>query len=368
MLFIRLLSVVYGDIEKAKYEYEGKYNMYIYLGLLLVSGISLIIYNNTKKRLFAIIPYYSMAFVGGFRDGVGTDFFSYKQQFYEIIERRGWYINFEPGFRLMINIIDKVSGSYQVMFLIMSCLTCFFYYKFIEEYSKNFSVSTLLFLCLGPFYLSTFNGIRQALAVSMFLYSLKYLNKETWKYILIILIASTFHFTAAILLLMPLCKKFNKNYVIYYLAGVFLIYLAVESRLIDWLTQRFISSRVRLIGNIVNMDISYIIYFIICLLVIVGSKKLHLNVDKNVMYMVVVTEILVTLAILFPSYSMIFTRLTSYGSPMMLILVPLLSSSFKQKKIYNFSVCSFGIIYYIRIINSGVASLLPYAFNFNLYQ
>lgn len=340
--------------------------MIVYITLLLVCLASLLVYRKTGQRIWAVIPYISMAFVGGFRNGAGVDFASYQRQFFDIAVNRGWSVNFEPGFRLLVNVIYDLGLSYQVMFLLIQCATCYFYFRFIEDNSIDFELSTVLFLCLGPFYFSSYNAIRQALAMSVFLYSLKYVNYNMKRYSLHIFMASFFHFSALVFLVFPAVRWIGKNYLFYLILGISMVCICFHFHVIDLVVSTFFSERARLLDFNANMDKSYMLYLFICVFGIVAEWKMRLKIEKNMMYLVVFTCILIFCAFLYPEYSMILTRFVSYGTPVLLILIPRMKKIVRQERIYKMVLYGFCFLYYFRLILSPGAHLIPYAFNFVL--
>lgn len=73
-------------------------------------------------------------------------------------------------------------------------------YRQIQYYSANPAISFLTILTLG-LYSFTFSGLRQALALSILLYSYPYLkNKKFWRFVLVVVLASLFHSTALVFL------------------------------------------------------------------------------------------------------------------------------------------------------------------------
>lgn len=341
--------------------------MNVYIALLILCSVSLFLHRNViRKKIFRVIPYIAMAFVGGFRSEVGVDYLSYKEQFYDIVNKTGWYSNFEPGFKLLVRMISAVGGSYQVLFLVASCFTCFLYYKYISDNSKDFEISTMLFMCLGPFYLSSFNALRQSLAISIFLYALKYMKRKSRKYFLFILLASSIHTSAVVFLFFPLFRKLKRNYFFYLIGGFGTMYIVLRSNLIEHVLTVFFPGRLKLGNYAISMDKSYIAYLLICLFVLFFDDQLQLKIEKTYMYMMTYTCILIALAFLFPEYSMILTRFVSWGTPALIIIIPEFKKRIREEWVFNGAIYGVCIAYFLMLIRSSSAMLLPYNFNFIL--
>lgn len=341
--------------------------MKVYITLLICVVISLYLHAITNNKVFKCLPYYFLAFVSGFRNEVGADYISYRDWFYDILLKRGWYKNTEIGFRTFVQTIDFFRGTPQVMFLIMACLTCYFYYKFISENSRNFELSTMLFMCLGPFYFSSYNSVREAFAISVFLFALKYYDKDVKKYICLLLIAGIFHTSALPFLLFPLTRYLKHNYLTYTIILSVVGDFSIRSKLLDFVLAKFAPVYSRYSNMSAEMDITYILYFIISLMVFLLLRQLKWKVKPQLMYMMVFSCTLIFIAMSTGRYAMFLTRFISWGTPALIVILPEVGLHIKPKWIYNAMIYSFCIAYFLRITSTGTA-LLPYAFNFNLIQ
>lgn len=142
---------------------------------------------------------------------VGTDFGAYLGIFYEylgvdlssIIGTRDW------GFYLFTAIIGNyvVTDFFLYSVIIGAIIYCLIIFTY-RKYTSDFLMTCALYvtMCL---YTSAFNGTRQTFASAILFAGIPLLfkRKNWWKYILIVLIAYTFHSTA--LMVMPffiLCK------------------------------------------------------------------------------------------------------------------------------------------------------------------
>lgn len=327
--------------------------------------MSLYLHRLTKNKVFKWLPYVFMAFVSGFRNEVGADYISYRNWFYDILLKQGWYKNTEIGFRTFVQIIDYLQGTPQVMFLLMACLTCYFYYKFISENSTNFELSTMLFMCLGPFYFSSFNSVREAFAISVFLYALKYYDNDIKRYIFLLIVAGAFHTSALPFLLFPLTKYLKNNYLRYFAVLIAIGDLSIRTKLLDIVLAKYVPVYSRYSTMTAEMDVSYILYFIICLTILLLSGQLKWYMEPKFMYMLVLSCTLIFIAMSTGRYAMLLTRFISWGTPALIVTLPEIGAHLKPGWVYKAVMYSFCITYFFRIISSGTA-LLPYNFNFRL--
>lgn len=111
----------------------------------------------------------------------------------------------EPSYRIIQSIAKSIYLNYNIFLFIIALITMIFLLK---SYSKK-SGAPLLFLSLYfyfYFYRNMYGQIRQALAIAIVLFSIKYINK-TKIFLFWIFLASTFHKSALIALLIVLLKK-----------------------------------------------------------------------------------------------------------------------------------------------------------------
>jgi hypothetical protein len=172
------------------------------------------------KRFFAVLSCLPLLLVSGFRYDVGTDYFYTYAPMFEAIAEGKTFISLEIGYYFLNRIALFFSRDYLGIFIITSFLFCFFMYKAIYRESDNPPYSIVLLLITTCYFFSM-NGIRQAIAMAMFFYSIKYLkSREFKKYILIILLAATIHLSA--LIFIPtyfICKLRIKPLLIYLTLG-----------------------------------------------------------------------------------------------------------------------------------------------------
>lgn len=131
-----------------------------------------------------------------FRSGIGTDYYNYLQIF-ESSSRFG-ESRIEYGY-LAINIFIKfINGNFQLLSLVMITTIFIFILKTIAYY--DLSSSMMIFIYLIFFYQISMNITRQAIAMSLVMYSYKYLEKrDFWKYSGYILISCLFHYSSLIM-------------------------------------------------------------------------------------------------------------------------------------------------------------------------
>ena len=114
--------------------------------------------------------------------------------FFNIINRS------EFGFSILNWLLYRVSNNSQLLIFFCACITNILLINSIKKYSNIFWISIYIYICLGLF-TTSFNIMRQFLAISIIYGGMKYLiNKDFKKYLLIVLLASTIHNSSLIMI------------------------------------------------------------------------------------------------------------------------------------------------------------------------
>lgn len=110
------------------------------------------------------------------------------------------YSQKDMGFGILQMLLKKISDDPQILIFTTAMVTNVLIIMVLYKYSRLFELSTFVYIT-GGLHLVSMNGIRQVLAASIIFTATKYLiNGNFVKYTLIVLIASTFHQSALILI------------------------------------------------------------------------------------------------------------------------------------------------------------------------
>ncbi|WP_353505356.1 EpsG family protein [Clostridium sp. Marseille-Q2269] len=189
--------------------------MIVYFSLLIYTIIIMKL-NISNKRLRSIIYFIPLWLVNGLRSGIGTDYSMYEEYFYlinqfnikDIISSDSFRM--ENGYNILNKFVSYICNDAQIIFLVSSFFILFLIIKSSKDYFSKYDYNIILFIMLG-YYHSSFNGIRQYIAIAIFIYSVRYIfSKNMFKYIILIIIATSFHRTAICLL--PIYFITNKIY------------------------------------------------------------------------------------------------------------------------------------------------------------
>ena len=152
------------------------------------------------NKFFVFLVMATLVIVSGLRVNIGDTFVymaSYERNdlSWELV-RSGKDI----GFGILQMILQSFSKDPQFMIFTMALITNVLIVLVFYNYSRIFELSTYVYIT-GNTYLVSMNGIRQVLAASICFIAIKYLlERNFFKYALLIVIASTIHFSALIML------------------------------------------------------------------------------------------------------------------------------------------------------------------------
>ena len=135
------------------------------------------------------------------RFDVGNDYRQYTETAHEAYV--GGYVVTEVGFNWTVRLLYGIAGGecYELVFAAFAFATLLFFFQAFARQSVRFAQSFFLFMTLG-LYFQTFNTVRYYLALSVALFSMKYvLEKDYLKFVFWILTAALFH--KSVLLVLP---------------------------------------------------------------------------------------------------------------------------------------------------------------------
>ena len=206
--------------------------MAVYIGLFLLAvvlGILITGKNPTKKNK---IIYLSIMFVLMFvvmitRYGIGNDYFSYMRIYNNLINS-DWATSFtalglEPLFVIITKLFSGLTHNTEILYTFYAVLILAPVAYAIYRHSDNVWLSVVTYLCF-TFYYTSFNFIRQSMAVSVIILAYGFIKEKKHIPVIIMgIIATLIHFTAAVfipLYLISLIKPTKKYLIIFSSASV----------------------------------------------------------------------------------------------------------------------------------------------------
>ena len=224
-----------------------------YINFLLIIGLAypLCIRKpcNVKIGVYLLITFSWMWVIATFRYGIGFDYYSYIRIFEQIRGTQNLAallaLRYEPGFALLTGAMTffiadtNITANAAVMYGVYQVFILLPAMWFIYRYSKeNAWLATWLYATLTFFYTSM-NFTRQALACSVSLLGYKYLReRKLIPYMLIVLLAASFHVTALIMVpIYFICQiRLTKKLAIFYGVSVAVLFLS-SNFILDFVTQ-----------------------------------------------------------------------------------------------------------------------------------
>lgn len=264
-----------------------------YIVYALIFGVNFIrIKNKNKNRIiffilfvFAALRYnigwdYPQYYILGTKFNylkninIGNDWISYY-----------FYLRLEPLNKILYKIVWFFEEP-QLIIVLYAMITLIFVKKGIENIKSNYVVYIwLLYYTFPIFYLLELNYMRQGVSVSIVFYAVKYLPKNKLKYIFLVIVASLFHKTALMMLVLTILSKINISRVIWVI-----IFLGsfISTNLIIWLFKSLTTFKyyyIYLKDGAISSGGEKIYYLVIILniLLIIFYRQLKNNLIKNVL-------------------------------------------------------------------------------------
>jgi hypothetical protein len=323
----------------------------------------------SSNKVVKLLPFIFIALFSGFRYEVGVDYSSYVRIFNLIVQ--GFDLYTEVGYEFLVNFVDYFNGTQQLVFLVLAIVTNVFIGIYIIHFSKFYFLSSVMYFCFPPFFLSTFNQIRQYFAISLFAISLIYLkDKKLINYSFIIILAALFH--KSILVLFPLYFFINRKYSYknYLLLSIgFVFSMSILEKII-----KMTPYAIYLNFADKKTSITIYIFLIISLIIILFKDKIENKFKDSFIFInlsfISFLLILVTL-ITKDIPNMVFLRFNNYFLISYLVLIGFFYKLLKtkyQKKVYFLIVIFILILYFINniVIEGEIYQLIPYKININL--
>lgn len=196
-----------------------------------------------KRTIFVLLCFAQCVVVAGFRYGIGLDYSMYAAGFFNMASTdfsELSYEDWEIGYILLNKLIGMFSAWPSVFIMVSSILSLIGPFYLIWRYSHGPFLSVFLYLNMYLFYLD-FNFIRQALAMSVMCFAFGFLrDKKFWRFLLLVAIAATFHFTVVYMVpvFLVALMKISPQSMLMYAFGLFFYYI-VSDGVLNILLTRF---------------------------------------------------------------------------------------------------------------------------------
>jgi len=172
--------------------------IYIALYILLALFALLDLLKNGDKVKPAVFWFMVvlLIFISAIRWNMGTDWYAYAEFFRNIrsyIDRPELNM-MERGFTYLNYAVASIDGSYTLLLTIMAILMIGLKAKVFYEHKSIMMICLFLYFC---YYMADIFGVRQFLAISITLFSVRYIEARRFiPFLLLILLAASIHITA----------------------------------------------------------------------------------------------------------------------------------------------------------------------------
>ncbi|WP_370641990.1 MULTISPECIES: EpsG family protein [unclassified Tenacibaculum] len=324
--------------------------------------------NNTKIILFIIVLI--LTIFAGFRFEVGVDYNNYVS----IFKKNRWTSTNEPGFMLIVNFFSYIKAKPQLIFLFLALIMQLLVYRIILKFSVNPWLSILIYLTIAPFYLASFNGVRQFLAIALFINLIDLIRNKKLLLFLICIGLGVFFFHLSLFIIIPVYFILQINFTLKKRLLVTLLVI-VGSFFINYLISLSPYGQYLNFTKTTPISVGTYIFFLMSISLILFEKKIsefkYKKVYLNINFLSFLTLLLVFLQDKGIMIQM-FMRLNSYFFFVYILLIPVLVSQFKKQIIRVSLIVLLSIVllsYYLRtiLIKGEEYKLIPYKLNFELF-
>lgn len=154
-------------------------------------------------------PILVFAVITGLRYDVGLDFFNYYDGYVEQNVAEMSWDKYEPGFALLNKMLHCLQLPTFFLFMSIAFLQIFFFYKVFEDKPYMLSIGVFFLFTMGQVF-GMMNIMRHFIAAMIVLSGFRYAFYKTtvWKFILCVICAALFHYSAVITLPVALFSLF----------------------------------------------------------------------------------------------------------------------------------------------------------------
>ena len=166
--------------------------IYAFWGLFSVSA-----FFNKKHNRVPTAAYIIFSIFYCLRTRIGSDWHQYLAYFNNIDSARMIRgRNFELGYRALNVIFSKLGLSYWNLVTFIGVIVCILFYMSVRDLTDDLGVAFLLGLYY--FFYPSYEAIRESISLVLFYRSLKYLDKDDRRFLLLNAFGILFHYTALI--------------------------------------------------------------------------------------------------------------------------------------------------------------------------
>ncbi len=185
-----------------------------------------------------------LTLLAGFRYHIGTDSVYYEMIYsdwptlFNLKLRHFTESDFAPLYVFYFSFLRTISKDFVIVQLVTSAIINISVIKFIQKYFGTDFIFTFILLYFCTFFYSVnCETLRESLAISVFLWSIKYFKEGRWlKYYFLSLVAFLFHYGAFLLIFLPLIRnwRFTKKSIIFIIIIPLVFWLIPLENIVWW--------------------------------------------------------------------------------------------------------------------------------------
>jgi len=311
------------------------------------------------QKIFYFILFFILLIFAAFREGIGTDYYSYEMLFFNPETSFS-----EIGFVILNKVLHFFSSDSRIFFIVSSLIILIPFA--ISIYSNSLSPIYSLLLFIALYYFHSLNLVRQFMVIAIFqLYGVNYIiENKLFLYIFLVIILTTIHFSAIILIPFYFIVRKKYHFIFYFGSWFFsLTFLFNKFKLLDLIynnvskiSETFvynpkIVTYYDTLGNILIEEKTYyrLILFNLFFLVFLFLKEKLLIYDKRYLIWFNLFFLSIFFRNVLNQFAALY-RLQYYFEFSFIFLLPILFKYFNYR-IFKYSILLFFLVYaYYRFI------------------
>ena len=272
------------------------------------------------------------------------------------------YLNYERGYIIFNKLVSMIYNNKQFFLGVCAFLSVLPVMIYIKKRSRDVLLSVYIYMAL-PVFLIVFSGLRQAIAIAITVYSMKYIEeRKIVKFAIVILLASLFHYSSFVFAIAyPLYYlKLSDNSKFLFVAAIPIIY-PLRTPIFNMVSKFFKDSQATLQTGPFTL---FLVFFLIYIFLIFFNKKqdAHQNGMVNLFYFACICQV-------FGGIYQIAMRVGYYFMIYSAIAIPNTISRMEDKrsaKLANILLFGIFIIYGLYAFRTSTwAGTYPYKFFWN---
>lgn len=304
--------------------------------------------NPKQTKIIHLFSIVLLTFIAAFRYQIGWDYDSYVAIFDNVDN----YTNIEETLKFIIAYLKDYGFQYQSIFVVYALLTYPILYMALKYNNKtSFMMSIILFWFIPGLYFNSLSIIRQFAALSICFFSARYIYKKQFiKFFLCLILATSFHYTAIIML--PFYFFAQKDYPRYahflaiVIACVIFQFNIISNLLsyIDFPYAEYLFTQPQTVNYGLTLIMEFIIWGTIVLLKnkIIKTKEDKINLNMFTFYYIL---------FLLTYFSESISRITIYFGVFKILVIPNLMNIGKSKSIRLLIGLFILVLYFAIFIN-----------------